>query len=438
MAEKRYALLIANSASFTGESGQEIPAASLTTSLDLIRQSITNLGEYSFGWPDNKSNSSRPHTLSRGTWGSFISVLEENAQYFDEETLFLLYYFGHGVVHSNRLHVAFGNSGAGKANKRPLSDIVNELYSVGVRKLILIADNCHAGRAKQDFQVQPTGLQYYVLAASSGGYTYYDRNGGRWTSALSQAIERYNQHKLVVRGTQDATFAKWFENARELAEASDLHPHSLSGGLEDHTLFVRERRVPSRVLGSRTDRTIYNRLYLLLSMLSKQAQSASELHARVRDQSYRVFLLASGSAPEASDTYVSLETVERYLARATQWGLVALNPRVANQRILTDSGQAALADAGRRYNEILREGIYLYLAGYGVNRDFITRTMVKIMKSFDAPSVNAFLREIRYESVSRSVDRASLEFALRMLSQSREFEKSTGSVFFPAEPSPDR
>ena len=437
MTEKRYALLIANSASFSGEPGLEIPGSSLTASLDLIRQSLTSLGGHSFGWPSYKPATPRPHSLTRGTWPAFLTLLQDNADSFDDDTLFLLYYFGHGVVHDNQLQVAFGDSAKGHADKRPLSAIVDELNRVGIRKLIIIADNCHAGRAKQDFQMQPRDLQYYVLAASSGGYTYYDQNGGHWTSALSEALERWNRHKIVSPGTQAGTFAGWFESARELAETYNLHPHSLSGGLEDHTLFISKHRVPPQVLGSRTDRTIYNRLYLLLSMIGEQSRSTSELHAHVQDQAHRVFLLAADSATETRDRYVSLETIERYLVHAAQWKLITLSSNFANRYVLSKSGETALANDGRRYNEVLRQSIYNHLDTYGIDRNFITHTMIKIMKSFDVPSANAFLREFRYESPSISLDRSNLEFALRMLSQSREFEKSSGSVFFPAVPLPD-
>ena len=61
--------------------------------------------------------------------------------------------------------------------------------------------------------------------------------------------------------------------------------------------------------------------------------------------------------------------------------------------------------------------------------------MRKLIKSFDVPDVNAFLREIEYELGVKGLDRATLEFALRMLSQSGDFRKNTGNVFFPVDPS---
>lgn len=79
--------------------------------------------------------------------------------------------------------------------------------------------------------------------------------------------------------------------------------------------------------------------------------------------------------------------------------------------------------------------LYTFLNGYGVSRDFLDETMRKIIGSFDVPDVNSFLREIQYQLGIINLERTSLEFALRMLSQSGAFRKNTGNVFFPVRPS---
>jgi hypothetical protein len=348
MGEKRYALLVASSASFAGEPGQEIPSESLSASLDLIRESITGLDNYSFGWPDeNTGEFRRPLTLTRSSWANFLGTLERYRQYIDSDTLFLFYYFGHGVVHENQLHVAFGDSQVGNADKRTLSAIVDELYRVGARNLIIIADNCHAGLARQDFRVQRDGLQYFVLAASRTGYTRYDRKGGQWTLALSQTLERWRRPAVIDRGLGYGTFRKWFDCAREWAqEGTRLAPLSLDGGLADHVLFAVEHRIPSQVLGRRTERTIYNRLYLLLRMLEEQPQSIRELQTRIQDQAWRVFLIASATDSENSDRYISLDAINRYLTHATQWQLTTRDGSGSQHYRLTAQGQEALAQSG--------------------------------------------------------------------------------------------
>ena len=98
---------------------------------------------------------------------------------------------------------------------------------------------------------------------------------------------------------------------------------------------------------------------------------------------------------------------------------------------MSPAGQAALANSGSRYNEMLRNSIYGFLGAYGIHRDFILDTMRKIIRSYDVPDVKALLRAIQYTLGVTTLDRPTLEFALRMLSQSGDLRKNTGDVFFP-------
>ena len=394
------------------------------------------LGEHSFGWPATEDGSlGSPHTLLKKPYSAFLSVLEEFPGQIDNETLFLLYYFGHGVVHQGQLHMAFGDNKDGKAMKKPLTSILDDLHSLGVRKLALIADLCHAGAARQAFQVQRSDLTYCVLAAAQRGYTYQGKRGGRWTSALSEALEPWNRHQIVDRGLGQGTFHKWFSSAEQIARNNDANaaPHWIDGGLGDHVLFPEHRELRSPVLGSRMDRTIYNRLYLLLRMLVERPQTPASLLQKMLQERPRVFLIASGAGSE-DDRYISTDAIDRYLQHASAWRLIDGDGGASSKSrryTLTKRGQKALSDGGNRYNEILNNSIYEYLADYHIDRDFLDGTMREIIKSFNPPDVNAFLRQIDYKLEIRSLDRTALEFALRMLSQSGDFQKNTGNVFFP-------
>jgi hypothetical protein len=80
---------------------------------------------------------------------------------------------------------------------------------------------------------------------------------------------------------------------------------------------------------------------------------------------------------------------------------------------------------------MLRNSIYGFLGTYGIDRDFILDTMREIIRSYDVPDVRALLRAIQYTVGAIDLDRPTLEFALRMLSQSGDLRKNSGDVFFP-------
>lgn len=435
MTEKRFALLIANSASFAGEPGQEIPSETISGSVDLIRRGLTALGDLSFGWPEENGLVGRPKTLLRQSWTSFLDTISSCADFIDDDTLFLLYYFGHGVVHEKELHVAFGDSRTGKADKRPLSSILDELSRVGVRKLIVIADHCHAGFAERAFAVQDGSLSYFILAASQTGYTYFDHEGGLWTLALSEILEKWNWRKAYDPSLGYGTFEMWFRSAQQLAkERNKLSPYSRDGGLAKAMLFRIDRRIRQEVLGSRTDRTIYNRLYLLLQLLSQGAMSAGQLQSRLVTENWKVFLIARKREGESEDTYLSTEGVENYLHNAMNWRLVSISRNGVEKYELTYRGKEAVSNNGSKYNEMLRNSIYEYLADYNITYEFIEATMRKVIGAYDMPDVQTFLRQIQYELGVTSIDRFSLEFTFRMLSQSGDFQQNSGCVFFPANP----
>lgn len=439
---KRYALLLANGFSLVGDRKENIPPPSLNYSVDLIQQGLQSLGDYSFGRPrTTKSSSGPPEKLVNQGWKAFYNRLEVYSRDIDDDTLFLLYYFGHGRVYGDdQLYVSFTTSKVFK--KRPLYDVIKQLHDNGVRNLILIADNCHAGSARKvfsDFEREGKELSYCVLAASQNEYTYHDEYGGLWTSALSRTLAESQSKGIVDPGRGYGTFSTWFREAKQVAEDNDprMSPCLIPGGLENHKLFPKQYEPPSQFLGNTTDKTIYNRLYQLLCMLSEQPRATRELRQYMERKKQRVFLIASGADSENGDRYISTDAIDRYLLHATRWGLIEKDNGVSStsQRyVLTSVGSNSLSNNGSRYNKVLNESIYRFLRTYGIDRELLDKTMGELISDHAIPDVGTFLKKMQTEPGTRSLDPADLEFALRMLSQSGDFRKNTGNVFFPRNP----
>lgn len=434
--EKRYALLVGNSASFVGENEREIPSEIVSKSLNILRQRLASLGSFSFGWPlSDTQRSDQPQVLKNSSYSKFVQILEELRVNVDNDTLFLLYYFGHGAVHEGELKIAFGTSGIKQADGRTLSQIIDEIYHIGVRKLMLITDHCHAGFTRKQFELSEFRLQYYLMAASQSGYTYYNDYGGLWTVALSEGLENWNWGRAFDPNLGYCTFARWFESARQKAEDKyGLSPYSLDGGLENHPLLSLEHSIDSGVIGHRTERTIYNRLYLLLNIIGNGSCDSTTILNQIEAEKWRVFLIASGSEQGEKDRYISPETIDWYLRNASAWGLVSSNIDINPQYKLNTRGKQAIANKGNQYNQILHDSIYEYLNEFDITKEFLESTIRKIIRSFDVPDVNAIMRQVQYELGVLNLDHTALEFALRILSQAGDLQKNTGHVFFPFNP----
>lgn len=399
-----------------------------------IRDALQSFGKYSFGWPGKEDGG--PFVSTTKKWSKFTETIENVKDDIDDDTLFLFYYFGHAVVEGGKLHISFGSKDReGIQDTKQFGRVVQELVDNGVKNLIVVLDCCHAGFADMSADTlglgSPGDLKYCVLSASDKRYAVYGERGGEWTRALSLACEDVYLPDMINKATKNATVKDWFDSAKDLTRTKELDPKWSTYGLADIVLLEANNEIDTSVRGDRSDRTIYNRMFLILGMLNDSVGNEEMLQNRMVAGGVDVFRISAEDEDGSGSGYLSVGGIRRYLNAALHWGVVSVRESGFYQ--LTGTGKELFENESAYYNKRLVDVIMRFMSTKGVDDETLHASMVKVYGSYRAMDFSTFMRLVQIRGVFSQRVKDAMYTSLRLLAQCGVIGKSTGDVFYPAD-----
>lgn len=400
--------------------------------LELMSETLSSHGEYGFNWPAPEPESPilPPKILRNPKRTQVIDLISEVKP--QENDLFLLYYFGHGFVgNGGELVLAYkGADISGDTSRFSLNSTIGELIAQGFSRLIIIVDCCHAGLSAPGLQIVAQGAQYYLMASTGGGRSYFDTYGGEFSRALANALSYYNVDVLRDVRRNAVTFEKWFEAAKGLVESQS--PTS-DGRLGNEVLRPYQAALSSSVNRLAPAKSIYNKLYLLLDLIGSAVLSLEAIYKELKERDLYPFQISSVSEDgQVVARFVTPEKVREYLNLLTDLSLVSRQKEGKKNETLwklTAKGSRAVAKDGALFNTELIDAVFRWLPD-GVTADSINSILFELASRAVLPKV-LYVEQSLIERDLAVMKRASLRIALQLLAYAGVIQRATSDTFFP-------
>lgn len=417
----RFALLIGSTKAFDS-SIKPLPKQVRDVNLNVMEEVLTSLGDYSFAWADND----KPRILKDKSRSQILSVLEK----IDDpprDSLFLLYYFGHGFFGNNgNLCLSLPGVSATNSEQYTLQSLVQEIIGRGFKRVIIIVDSCHSGFAHQTISIS-NNIDYFLMPSTGTGYSHFDENGGKFTRALSDALSIKNRKKLRDPGKDGVTFSTWFDYARGEVEKSSQAPVS-SGSLGDEILVESEIIPPAHRNFSAPLRSVYTKLYYILEVLYDGERTLDQIAEEIDRQELAAFKITVNHEGELIEGYVSRSKLLEYLNILAGVKFIVQN-KDNSAWALSQSGKEAVQNSGQLYNEKLVTGIFDWLPGR-----LSKKVLIKILSDLATKCQLPNIRNIERVLVEKNIswfDRKKLRHSLRLLSYAGVIQRGSIDTYFP-------
>ena len=404
----------------------------VSNQLDTFKKTLSsNLGngEFAFKW----ANKSSAEIIRTPTRAHLIDKLSEVSSS-NSEDIFLFYYFGHGYVNQDKnLCLSFNGFSAlnNLSHQFTINQVVDEIKNRGFKKIILILDCCYAGINYNS--LNDNNIELYILSASYNNWSTFDNGGGTFSKALINVLKDPLVEKYIQQGSEEFTLDDWFNGALSFINNQtptattnlrdiSIKPHNFLKYLSPS--FNKKAPIQS----------VYYKLFLLLTeVIGTNAYSTQIIYTEIirkRLQSFRIVNNANNQ-----EVYVSLNKTKEYLETLKNLKLIEQN---ANQNwLLTSQGIASTRNDGMRYNELLMNNLFNWLAKETLNDDSrmnlwkdVRNTFKSLISTFQIPNVINFEKEFFRNSESRTVDRNELKTILQLLSFTEVLKRVDSHTYF--------
>jgi hypothetical protein len=349
----------------------------------------------------------------------------ENAESVGDETELLLYFVGHSTrLGDDDLEIILGVDKSGE-NRRASLKMLLELIRTNarVRRMVVVLDTCHAGHAEEHlFSLRNT--QLLALLATGDGYAFNADFSEGVLRALEEPLHKSDQR--IDRVSGGMTYRKVFEFARKyvLTRTSRGRTQSpLLIGAYDDLLVSAPVNVPVHFHPFASDRSIYGRLFRIISILAETNLNERRLLERIRSDD--VFLLKRGE--DGQHESVSPVRLTEYLdfLRAAKW---VVQPDSVYR--LTEQGRLASRTAD--FNKRLLAVIEANVLPEDIKLDRLDQILDELL--LDAiPTTPIKIRE-RAAMNGWVLDLTSpVRVALQLLPSTGRFTKGSADALYPAE-----
>jgi hypothetical protein len=345
------------------------------------------------------------------------------AQGLSPTTELLLYFLGHSAsAGESDLRLILGIDSQGLDRTISLTWLLDTIQDhTPLRRLVVILDTCHAGRTRDAFRlVHETS---FAMFATGDAYAFDAAFSDGLLRALEQPIQKNDQR--IDRRASGITYRKIFEEARRRVLFGPQAPQDPKcfGGYGDTVLLQAPASVPRGFNPFASNRSVYGRVFCLLSIIRDTNPTLDELGHRVRKDD--VFLLRREDGVGAR--YLSDSRLGEYLdfLRTAKW-------------IVQPSGRFELTAAG--LNACQRDDFNAFLLAAIETEVF----EAKISFGFLDVIVKELLNDMIPPTPIRIKDRAGMKgrvlklnratrVAIQLLPSTGQFLKGAADAIFPCE-----
>jgi len=384
-------------------------------------------GRYGFNSLDDRNGT--PTALRNPKRSEITAMISDSSVEISDETLLLLYYVGHSRSRGqDDLDLALWYDKASDSKKYlSLSGLLQEISDCGVKKLILVIDSCHAGRARES--VYRFADSFYALVATGDSYAFNYVFSEQLLNTLERRPHRNDQR--IDRRANGFTYRKLFQVAnsgvlRQKPEGKtepSQKPQSY-GDLGDELLVKAPAKIPEGFNPFVSSRTIYGRVFCALNVIKENELDRSDLISVLRSRDE--FLLQSSDDTGVS-RYVGVERCGNYLDFLVQCELV----RSQGQSLsLTEAGEMACEED--QYNLRILSAIEEFVLPDGVSIDFLDETVKELLDDLVPATPSNIGQRILMKGTYFEVDEV-VKLGLAVLPSTGRFMKGTADALFPGE-----
>lgn len=324
---------------------------------------------------------------------SFDSATQRAA---DSGSLFLFYYFGHGILSQNLdlLLVHPGGTPDLPATLR-LQALEAMISASELSKSIFIIDCCYAGAKSQDIPFNLRG-QHCRIASSTPSARAYLMSGeaddpiGVFTRVV---IDGLTSDIACKSATEDVI------TAQSLFDYSGAETNRITNGAQEPILLgslveplTEYRRVPDIIPGvsnAPDEKTAYRKILAILQAIRENHlfPDIGSIYDLVLDDYPDIFQTLHKKA-NGSFEYLPVQegVIYRYIRFLRLLGLVK-----PENLSLTTTGRSLTANGSRLYNTRLLEAIDEYLVRVGLSREILDQALRQILSSRRVPSSREIL-----------------------------------------------
>jgi hypothetical protein len=348
-------------------------------------------------------------------------------------SLFLYYYFGHGLL-SPEWELMFLHPEGAKGSQQTLrlSTIENDLRATNARKSIFIIDCCYAGAQSRDFPISLAGEHCRLSSTTPSGRAYVQRNSiddpiGVFTRSVMDGL---TSSQACMSATDNRiTFDSLFRYAYQETKRRTSHTQEpqLKGNLSEPISIYQPK--PQIILGMSKgvdEKTAYFKILAICRLLSSAnpPKSLDRLYQSLLAQ-YSTAFQTLYKLPDGSFEYrpVQENVVSRYVHLMRSLGLI-----YEDGLVLSAVGRKIATKWRSSYNGILLESVDKYLARHGIGRDDVEHALRQILASRGVPTK---LDVLDYLSLGRALPKDELGIVLDLLGYIRAIRMSTKHAYFP-------
>ncbi len=366
-----------------------------------------------------------PTPLHNPKSSELLSQLED-ARGLTVDTELLVYFVGHSISDGeNDLKLILGAGAEGADRAVPLSWLLSTIKQhTPVRKLVVILDTCHAGRARETLRMD--GFEVFAMFATGDAYAFEADFSDGLLRTLEQAVHRSDQR--IDRRAGGITYRKVFEDARRrVVLGSDRkvqHQDPRSFGEYANTVLLPVPiAVPTGYNVFASSRSIYARVFRLLKLVDRDRPMIDQLREAVDGDDAFVLSRDEDGGGRSISTERLMDYVE--FLRKVRW---LVQP--GGQFQLTPAGQSALDDLF--YNRLLLDAIETHVFEDGVTFGFLDQMVKELLSDMIPPTPVRIKDRAAMKGVLLNLDDAT-RLALQLLPSTGQFLKGSADAIYPSE-----
>jgi hypothetical protein len=404
--------------------GRDKPAPLRVKSILRRWEKVLSDKRYRFRSITNKR--ANPKSVANPHASALMRILEQ-ATDITTDTELLLYFLGHSNPSGeNDLQLILGLNADKGDRVCTLSWLLSTIREAGrFRRLILILDTCHAGRARQILSFPD--WKYYAMFATGDAYAFDAQFSEGILRALETPLRKSDQR--IDRRAGGVTYEKIFESALNFVltsaqpDTKEQKPNAF-GDYKSELLVKAPVVVPDGFNPYATSRTIYGRVYRLIHLLTRKTSlTVSQLHQEINKDP--AFLVRRDG--DESEFFVSRQRLEDYLSflRQIRW---VIQP--AGKYQLTDEGRKACNL--RQFNKQLLDAIEQQVFGDTFTLDVLDDIVTQLLGDMIPPTPAKIKERFGMKGNRISLTPAT-RVALQVLPSTGRFLHGSADAIFPSE-----
>jgi hypothetical protein len=367
----------------------------------------------------------RPLALKNPSRTDLLRHLDEDSRRITSETEVVLFFLGHSVsVGENDVRLILGTDDNDEDRSISLSWLITTIEKeTKIRRLVVILDTCHAGRAIDAFSA--TRERTYVMFAAGSAYAFDANFSDNVLRALEQPVQKNDQR--IDRQKGGTTWQKIFQVARgrtlSSAEDETVQAPISFGDYIGEVLLKAPVRVPQKFNEFASQRSIYGRLFAILHLIKNHHPTFARLTTLIKEGS--TFLLRRND--DGKDRFVSPERLNDYLDFLVKAKWVA---RPEQKYVLTSLGESACNK--EVFNKALLRTIETEILLDGMDFEFLETLIKELLADMIPPTPIKIKDRAGMKGKMIKLDTAT-RLAIQLLPSTGQFMKGTADTIFPSE-----